>query len=766
MEETILRKFYNKYLNEVFDCDLIDYNNLNFIFKYGSYRSCFLNSKTKEVNFYDEIKEFNCGFARVSRDGKFNYIDKSGELLSTEWFTKAYDFNFGYALVYRDETANFIDINGNFLFEKWLPFIEPGSRMYQNGVFIINHKFEGPYVINKQGRKIFSDSFDSISPFIGKNAIATKKIKNHDKNKKIGVYWKFENYVIDVDGNSYKSKFTNLIHVEEDIFVASENNKHFLVDKLGNRIGNILFDNAKKPHFKNGYMIICNNNKYNLLSRDGNLLSKDWYDEIKDFVNGFWIVRLNGKYNYLDKNGNLLSLTWFEEAKPFINNGTVKLNGMYYYIKTDGSLSEGFANEKDLEYYIFSSNNHKEKTNSNLLGSTIEKKLKMVLDRNLYVDYEFPDGHLLSQDGFLALDWQVRNPLEDTIFCLKDKDLYIFNYDGEVIFSINLPTFYVHYINLEIELVEELSSLRKVKGTKRWFHYNYEVEGNKYLLDYEPLVDYGDIIICADETHFYVFDKKTLNTTLLGLKAGIILEYNYIKIGEKKYFISGTDLIDITELPFRQKISKKDGIDKILTFSEFRDLCKTPEYQEKIDAEINRLKESIAKEKEKKLIEDAQKIKEQELKAIEEKKSSLKESLKSLSEILSECAKYINEIELLMQKGDSIKKVKIPLELLLIPVSDHLEINPIFLNNGILRYVDLSLVSFTNVKVAGVDLSYTNARINPEEVYNKDMSNGKYCGLDFNLGSFKDVNITNSDFKDAILDFSLNSEEIKKGFNN
>ena len=46
------------------------------------------------------------------------------------------------------------------------------------------------------------------------------------------------------------------------------------------------------------------------------------------------------------------------------------------------------------------------------------------------------------------------------------------------------------------------------------------------------------------------------------------------------------------------------------------------------------------------------------------------------------------------------------------------------------------------------------------------MSNGKYCGLDFNLVSFKDVNITNSNFKDAILDFSFASEEIKKGFNN
>ena len=60
------------------------------------------------------------GFAKVQRgDGKYNYIDKQGKLLSEEWFVRAFDFYDGFAGVERTngEQAK-IDKNGNIVVSK------------------------------------------------------------------------------------------------------------------------------------------------------------------------------------------------------------------------------------------------------------------------------------------------------------------------------------------------------------------------------------------------------------------------------------------------------------------------------------------------------------------------------------------------------------------------------------------------------------------------------------------------------------------------
>ena len=71
-----------------------------------------------------------------------------------------------------------------------------------------------------------------------------------------------------------------------------------------------------------------------------------------------------------------------------------------------------------------------------------------------------------------------------------------------------------------------------------------------------------------------------------------------------------------------------------------------------------------------------------------------------------------------------------------------------------LIYLDLSNVSFDNVKVSGLDLSNTNVSIDPQTVYNKDMSNGIYDGIKFISNNFNDVNTDNSSFKNCDVPFS------------
>ena len=45
---------------------------------------------------------------------------------------------------------------------------------------------------------------------------------------------------------------------------------------------------------------------------NGNLLSQQWFDDIGRFKNGFVIVELNDKWNLIDINGKLGSQQWFD----------------------------------------------------------------------------------------------------------------------------------------------------------------------------------------------------------------------------------------------------------------------------------------------------------------------------------------------------------------------------------------------------------------------------------------------------------------------
>ncbi|HAB67128.1 MAG TPA: hypothetical protein DCE23_07150 [Firmicutes bacterium] len=185
-------------------------------------------------------------------------------------------------------------------------------------------------------------------------------------------------------------------------------------------------------------------------------------------------------------------------------------------------------------------------------------------------------------------------------------------------------------------------------------------------------------------------------------------------------------------------------------------MCRTREYQDIINDELEKASQKKAADEQAKIALELEEKRKEKRKLLESKQEVLKSSLTDFSKMIAECSKYISEIQGIIN-DNSNDIITVPAELLFVKVNEHYEFNPLFLAPGILKYVDLSIISFQDVKVSGIDLSYTNANIDPQKVYKKDMSNGKYCGLDFNLGDFTDVNIDKADFTDAIMGFSVNN---------
>ena len=99
---------------------------------------------------------------------------------------------------------------------------------------------------------------------------------------------------------------------------------------------------------------------------------------------------------------------------------------------------------------------------------------------------------------------------------------------------------------------------------------------------------------------------------------------------------------------------------------------------------------------------------------------------------------------------------------LFIRAGDHLEILPWYLENNLLPVINLSTNTFDNVKVSGIDFTGTNANIDPQTVYNKDMSHGIYDGLNFTMKNFDGVNTDGASFEGCVMDFAKNAPHTKK----
>lgn len=97
---------------------------------------------------------------------------------------------------------------------------------------------------------------------------------------------------------------------------------------------------------------------------------------------------------------------------------------------------------------------------------------------------------------------------------------------------------------------------------------------------------------------------------------------------------------------------------------------------------------------------------------------------------VSEAKKRIQELLGLLQslepKSLDPKRVKISFDQLMVSVKDHYEIDPDY--RSYLSVIDLSGIDLDNVNVSGLDWSKTNALIDPQRVWKKNLNGGIYCG--------------------------------------
>ncbi len=110
-----------------------------------------------------------------------------------------------------------------------------------------------------------------------------------------------------------------------------------------NKNGKILSPNQwfdwVEDYFEEGFVLVRTPGyRWNYLSKNGNLLSNEWFDAVDDFNEGCGLVQKNEKYNFINSKGKLMSNEWFDEAEVMHNGlSRVYKNEKYNFFKNDGT---------------------------------------------------------------------------------------------------------------------------------------------------------------------------------------------------------------------------------------------------------------------------------------------------------------------------------------------------------------------------------------------------------------------------------------------
>ena len=270
-------------------------------------------------DIFDYVSDFKDGYAKVTLNDKWNFINTNGDFLSDQWFDSAYDFRNGYAIVQMNDNFNFINTNGEFIGNKWFDYVSDFKDGFARVRLNDNFNF-----INTNGEFIGNKWFDYAYDFNDGYA----RVRLNDKYNFINTNCDF----ISDQWFNYAYDFRN------GFAIVQLNRKYNFINTNGEFISYKWFDYAYG--FRNGFAQVKLNDKYNFINTNGEFVSDQWFDYVHYFKDSYAIVILNSKYNFINTNGDIISNQWFDNVSDF-NDGyaQVELNGKdYKFNPKDGKL--------------------------------------------------------------------------------------------------------------------------------------------------------------------------------------------------------------------------------------------------------------------------------------------------------------------------------------------------------------------------------------------------------------------------------------------
>ncbi len=235
---------------------------------------------------YDAAEDFSEGLACVSKDGKWGYIDKEGNVIIPFVYDFVWSFSEGLAPVERENKWGYIDKSGN---------------------EVIPCQYD--YAID------FSDGLARVS-----------------KSGKCGF--------VDYQGKMVipcKYSDDNLESFHDGLAKIRDGNKYGYIDKKGNEIIPCIYDMAYD--FSEGLAAARKGNKWGYIDKAGNEIIPFEYDYAYDFFESLARVKKKEKTGWIDKKGNEVISCQYEITRGFSEGlAMVVKSDKYGFIDNRGSV--------------------------------------------------------------------------------------------------------------------------------------------------------------------------------------------------------------------------------------------------------------------------------------------------------------------------------------------------------------------------------------------------------------------------------------------
>jgi len=291
----------------------------------------------------------------VKFEGKYGFIDKSGDWHIKPTFDSLGIFYNGYADSYRNGKNGIIDSKGIIIIENKYDFV--GHVENDIALILLNDQFN---YVDLQGQLISNKYFSDAEDF--SNGLAGVQYNDNGKwgylNKKgelqIDTLYEyisdFKNNKAEVEIDDYTFLINNRGKILDTIIEMPRKERAFtLIGYSGNGtlgIVNQKGDTIMNPQYnsfgyvQNGKFWFNEKNKYGLADTIGTILIEPKYEYLSYFSdNGLATAKIKGKYGYINENGDVIIDFKFQDARGFkYDLASVKFNDKWGFIDRKGDF--------------------------------------------------------------------------------------------------------------------------------------------------------------------------------------------------------------------------------------------------------------------------------------------------------------------------------------------------------------------------------------------------------------------------------------------
>ncbi len=292
----------------------------------------------------------------------WGYVDNNGRYLVNPQFEEAYYFNCGLARVVKDGKVGYINHRGRYVIN---PEYASGTSFSEGRAFVVR-KGEAPRCINTSGKEIFccNDSIETVYSFNDGKALArtadskTFIFGTDGKEKRIGegavlilneglafelisTPDSLKANIIDTKGHILFSFDEHKISLEEYMFneglsaVSNSKGKYGYIDKKGNIVIDYQFDLAGS--FTEGLAPVKVGKVFGYINHKGEFDINPQFDMAGYFSEGVARVQVGEKCGYIDRKGVYLVNPIYTSVSDF--------HGGYAFVVEDGNEKAGIIDK-------------------------------------------------------------------------------------------------------------------------------------------------------------------------------------------------------------------------------------------------------------------------------------------------------------------------------------------------------------------------------------------------------------------------------------